>query len=1022
MKIGTVKQFLLPLIGAVAVLRCVAQDQEPLYYTTFDSVDAVENPKAGSAGVCDNVTFVDGMTNSAMYVPAHAVAARIPFPDGLPVERGTIEFWAKMNGTKQNYGVRGDPVFFRFGEPSETHIESPTVMVEFNANNGGGRGGLLAKLSVFEISPEKFSRQMPYSTYIPESELATWHHYALVWNTNGISAVEGNPRVALLLDGNLVCSAPFSDSWDADTFVAEMSKEMYMLISDGRSEYSNEPFAIDELKVWGKDIVPEKPEPEDPEPEEPEAPENPEPLYYTTFDSTDAVRAPVVGPQGTCGNATFVAGKTGNALQVPVYQTVAEIPFDNGLPVECGTIEFWAKMTLSKTYFIDGGNPCFLCFVKPSENITTAFVEFNANNGGGRGGLVGRIPAISLAPAVYRGSMPYSDYIDESKLEAWHHYAIVWNTNGIAALEGKPNGALFLDGNVVCTANLASGWNQKDYVDEMSSPMVLNISNTTRPGYSKVPYAIDELKVWGKDVVPEKPEPEDPDPENPEDPENPPPPVEPTIITNFVYTTVTNEIHHYTTVTNTVNNYNYSTVTNEVFHHVTNEVRVTNDIHHYSTVTNEVFNYLTVTNEINHYFTITNEIFHYVTNEVHHFMTVTNDVCHYSTVTNVFHEHTTVTNVVEYVPEPGASPAPGYEIAVGVSGKTVIAGAAGWDAIGVPDGMSWNSKTGTLSGRAKLSGTYDLILVSGSGASTRFMRTTITVAPYNNIVGYVGVAFSSSDAVLASLTSYKTLPAGLKWKNGVLSGVPAKAQKITYATKGGEPVTIEIKPLPAVATGAYAGAVYSAGAAAGRITLSVAASGAVSGKIYEGGRVWTLSAANFSADSDVAKGTMRAKGTAARTASGKTYKQQWSFTIALDGDAEPAGATSATGTLGATLVFEASRNFWKDSGAAALLSGWTGEYAWTAPDGGKLTFVLNASGTVKIAGALSNGRAISVSTPLFWRDGVREVFVYAPAETVKIKSGKKTVNKKYAEFIAVVRLSNEPGIPAAGGDTAYRFR
>ena len=185
---------------------------------------------------------------------------------------------------------------------------------------------------------------------------------------------------------------------------------------------------------------------------------------------------------------------------------------------------------------------------------------------------------------------------------------------------------------------------------------------------------------------------------------------------------------------------------------------------------------------------ITNYVYSTVTNYV--FSTVTNEVFHYSTVTNEIFHYTTVTNVVKYVPEPGASPDAGYGINVGAGGETVIAGAAGWDAFGVPDGMEWNKETGTLSGRAKLSGAYDLILVSGSGADTKIMRTTLTVAPYDTIIGYVGVAFSQSGAPLDNLKSYKTLPAGLKWKSGKLSGVPTKQQTIKLATKDGEPVTI----------------------------------------------------------------------------------------------------------------------------------------------------------------------------------------------------------------------------------------
>ena len=450
---------------------------------------------------------------------------------------------------------------------------------------------------------------------------------------------------------------------------------------------------------------------------------------------------------------------------------------------------------------------------------------------------------------------------------------------------------------------------------------------------------------------------------------------------------------------------------------------------------------------------ITNFVYTTVTNCV----IVTNEVFHYSTVTNEIHHYTTVTNVVKYVPEPGTSPDAGYGIKMGEGAELAIAGAAGWDAFGVPDGMEWDKETGTLSGQAKLSGTYDVMLVSGSGADTQIMRTTITVAPFDKIVGYVGVAFSQGGAPLDMLKSYKTLPAGLKWVGGgghagrvtlpgVLSGVPTKAQTLTLKTVDGEPVTIEIRKLPTEVVGAFSGTLNVNGGEGeqgtdaqervppvGRITLTVSAAGKISGKIYEGGRTWTLSAANFSLASVPTGGVFRVSGTATRTANKKTYKQKW--TLEIDGHAgrvtlpgggfiETAlpGATIATGTFGDTMAFEAQRNFWKDEGAAALLDGWVGEYAWTAPDGGKLTLALNAQGTVNVTGKLGNGRALSLSLPLVYREDVREVFIYAAPQTVKEKSGKKTVSKKYPEFISEVKFANEPGMSEAGGDIAYRYR
>ena len=251
---------------------------------------------------------------------------------------------------------------------------------------------------------------------------------------------------------------------------------------------------------------------------------------------------------------------------------------------------------------------------------------------------------------------------------------------------------------------------------------------------------------------------------------------------------------------------------------------------------------------------VTNYVYSTITNYV--FSTVTNEVFHYLTVTNEVHHYTTVTNVVKYVPEPGTSPDAGYGINVGAGGETVISGAAGWDAFGVPDGMEWDKETGTLSGRAKLSGTYDLILVSGSGAGTKIMRTTLMVATYDTIIGYVGVAFSQSGAPLDNLKSYKTLPAGLKWKNDKLSGVPTKAQALDLETADGEPVKIEIKALPDSVVGTFDGCVYfppsdpTNGVAntcdiGGTITLTATAAGKISASVKTAKKTYSFSMASW---------------------------------------------------------------------------------------------------------------------------------------------------------------------------------
>lgn len=250
--------------------------------------------------------------------------------------------------------------------------------------------------------------------------------------------------------------------------------------------------------------------------------------------------------------------------------------------------------------------------------------------------------------------------------------------------------------------------------------------------------------------------------------------------------------------------------------------------------------------------------------------TVTNEVFHYDVVTNVVEHYTTVTNVVKYVPEPGTSPAAAYSVGAGAVGDVRIAGAAGWDAYGVPDGMNWNRETGALEGAAVKSGLYDLILVSGSGTETKIMRTTIEVKGFTKIIGHVGVQFDGKGAPYNCLTSYAKLPAGVKWdkKTEVMSGIPTKAQTIELETVYGDPVTIEILPAATTMAGTYNGLVgYREDGvegdpwrAVGNLSLSVSAAGKLTAKVLMLKTTYSFTANAWDSVTDgVYRSTMRTK-------------------------------------------------------------------------------------------------------------------------------------------------------------------
>lgn len=318
----------------------------------------------------------------------------------------------------------------------------------------------------------------------------------------------------------------------------------------------------------------------------------------------------------------------------------------------------------------------------------------------------------------------------------------------------------------------------------------------------------------------------------------------------------------------------------------------------------------------------------------------------------------------------------------------------------------------------------------------------------------VGVAYKAQIVVNEDAYPVKFsatgLPKGLKINaaTGVISGVPTKAGtfKPTITVKSAANsklkassvrLTMTVAGLPAWARGTFNGRTFSddENVADGSTAITVGSTGKISGKIVLGGTNWTVSVSSYSVGSSASDGTFLAKGTASAVIGKTTYKMPWSWTVEKPGGVFK--STAGEGTLGAVNEFGryparwiALRSIWKDSGAAALLSGdgydsygnWTGAYIWDAPDGKRLTLTVAPAGTVKVAGTLANGRKLSISAPLIYLDDEYVTVVCAPKQTVttKDKKGKVVSKVTYPAFFAEVSLVNEPGTPVAGEFTAYR--
>ena len=326
---------------------------------------------------------------------------------------------------------------------------------------------------------------------------------------------------------------------------------------------------------------------------------------------------------------------------------------------------------------------------------------------------------------------------------------------------------------------------------------------------------------------------------------------------------------------------------------------------------------------------------------------------------------------------PTEQPAAHYAAQTGVASGTAMPGTAGWDALGVPDGMTWDRETGTLVGTPKRSGTYDVILVSGSGADTKMMRTTVDVAGYAVTTGYVGTAFKASGAPWNALASYKTAPKGLKWKNKVLSGVPTKAGTTTYKTKDGEPVKVAILALPVGAKGTFNGVLQDGAGKQYPLKVSATAAGKLTATVTKGTKAYSLSAAKWSKVTvENVDGAPHRMFAATLTASGLL------LSVKVDADAVwNADALTAAGTQGAVknLTGTAQRNAYASEAAAQeTAAAHAGTYAlaatadaggWTlappeAGATGALTVVIKATGAATLTGTLPNKAKVSASSTL----------------------------------------------------------
>jgi len=166
---------------ALLVSGCATQnvDSNLVFHCTFDNEQSVCNPEMGLPGKANGAKFVEGKEGKALYVPAHAAVAEFPFPNGLPTDCGTIEFWAKIESGKPTFTAGGDPYLFAFVDDKTSEI---VFEMHFNANNGCGKSGIVFGMPGKD-GDASFVSGNSYARILGEKTVCGWHQYVLSWST-----------------------------------------------------------------------------------------------------------------------------------------------------------------------------------------------------------------------------------------------------------------------------------------------------------------------------------------------------------------------------------------------------------------------------------------------------------------------------------------------------------------------------------------------------------------------------------------------------------------------------------------------------------------------------------------------------------------------------------------------------------------------------------------------------------------------------------------------------------------------
>ena len=219
-----------------------------------------------------------------------------------------------------------------------------------------------------------------------------------------------------------------------------------------------------------------------------------QPALWNRLGSSQEVRNSTLGPDGIyLGGGSFGTGKFGGAFYADSNaDSRVAMPKLGTINPEAGAIEFWAKIEGFGDYIDWDGHPNFIEDLGSRDRVYwETYMGFNGNNGTAGGGLAGEVSGNGAGTGSWEQNWYYEQILSEDP-DGWHHYAIVWDADGIAGVnDGQRVFAIYLDGQL--NSHQWDVYQPADLHGVTVEDSYLGLLNNTG---GQGTAAIDNLKIW----------------------------------------------------------------------------------------------------------------------------------------------------------------------------------------------------------------------------------------------------------------------------------------------------------------------------------------------------------------------------------------------------------------------------------------------------------------------------------------------------------------------------------------------